>query len=130
MVIMVQYSLTLINKITNQQYRYTVDLEQYYEDKPVSFFTPIMCNQIRNELQSQSQCQINDMHLQTIIKTWIQDIKEGYRNSNIILELPVINHQNIHQIVESGNQEIPPLIYPNLSDVEPKIGALPPLDFD
>ena len=126
---MVQYSLTLTNKNTNQQYRYTIDLEQNYEDQAASFFTPIMSQKIRNELQSQSGCQINDTHLQIIIKTWIEDIKEGYRDSSIVLELPVINHQNIHQLTESGNQEIPPLINPDLSDVQPKIGALPPLDF-
>ncbi|MGB3512405.1 MAG: hypothetical protein WBA93_24835 [Microcoleaceae cyanobacterium] len=126
---MVKYSLTITNKNTNQQYRYTVDLEQFYENKPISFFTPIICNQIRNSLQSQSGCQINDMHLQRIIKTWIQDIKEGYRDSSLVLDLAVINHQNIHQPTESGNQEIPPLIYPDLSDVQPKTGALPPLNF-
>lgn len=126
---MVQYSLTLTNKNTNQQYRYTVELEQHYEDKPASFFTPIVCNQIRGELERQSGCQINDTHLEIIIKTWIQDLKEGYRDSSILLELPVINHQNIHNLTEAGNQEIPALIYPDLSDIEPKIGALPPLDF-
>ncbi|GGA26525.1 hypothetical protein CYANOKiyG1_42560 [Okeania sp. KiyG1] len=126
---MVKYSLTLTNKNTNQISRYTLDLEQYYENQPASFFTPIVCNKIRNELQSKSSCHINDMYLQIIIKTWIQDIKEGYRDSNILLDLPKINHQNINSLKESGNQEIPQLIYPDLSDIEPKIGALPPLDF-
>ncbi|NES08467.1 MAG: hypothetical protein F6K22_40485 [Okeania sp. SIO2F4] len=126
---MVQYSLNITQKNTNQQYRYTVDLEQYYEDEPTFFFTPIVCNKIKNELESQSKCQINDMHLKTIIKTWIQDIKEGYRDCSLILDLPVTNHENIHNITELGNQEIPPLIYPEISNLEPKIGALPPLDF-
>ncbi|WP_237396552.1 hypothetical protein [Okeania sp. KiyG1] len=121
--------MTLTNKNTNQISRYTLDLEQYYENQPASFFTPIVCNKIRNELQSKSSCHINDMYLQIIIKTWIQDIKEGYRDSNILLDLPKINHQNINSLKESGNQEIPQLIYPDLSDIEPKIGALPPLDF-
>ena len=119
---MVQYSLNLTQKNTNQQYRYN-------EDQPTNFFTPIVCNKIKNELESQSKCQINDMHLKTIIKTWVQDIKEGYRDSSLILDLPVTNHQNIHNLTELGNQEIPPLIYPDLSNLEPKIGALPPLDF-
>ncbi|NET41636.1 hypothetical protein [Okeania sp. SIO2B3] len=126
---MVEYSLTLTNKNTNQISRYILDLEEYYENQPASFFTPIVCNKIRNELQSQGSCHINDMYLQIIIKTWIQDIKEGYRDSNVVLDLPQINHRNINSLKESGNQEIPQLIYPDLSDVEPQIGALPPLDF-
>lgn len=126
---MVEYSLTLTNKNTNQISRYILDLEEYYENQPACFFTPIVCNKIRNELQSQSSCHINDMYLQIIIKTWMQDIKEGYRDSNIVLDLPKINHRNINHLKESGNQEIPQLIYPELSDIEPKIGALPPLDF-
>ena len=126
---MVKYSITITNKKINHQYRYTIDLEQNHENHPTSFFTPIVSNQIRNELQSQNNCQINDMHLQIIIKTWIQDIKEGYRDSNIVLDLPVINNRKNQQLTEPGNQEIPSLIYPDLSDVEPKIGALPPLDF-
>ncbi|NEQ72701.1 MAG: hypothetical protein F6K23_06210 [Okeania sp. SIO2C9] len=126
---MVEYSFTLTNKNTNQISRYLLDLEEYYENQPASFFTPIVCNKIRNELQSQSSCHINDMYLQIIIKTWIQDIKEGYRDSNIVLDLPKINHRNINNLKESGNQKIPQLIYPDLSDIEPKIGALPPLDF-
>ena len=126
---MVQYSLNLTNKNTNQQYRYTVDLEQHYEDQPTKFFTPIVCNKIKNVLESKANCKINDMHLQIIIKTWVEDIKEGYRDSSIILDLPVSNHQNIHNLTALENQEIPTLIYPDLSDLEPKIGALPPLDF-
>lgn len=126
---MVEYSLTLTNKNTNQQSRYTLDLEKYYENQPASFFTPIVCNEIRSELQTQSSCHINDMYLQIIIKTWIQDIKEGYRDSHVILDLPKINHQHINSFQESGNQEISQLIYPDLSDIEPKIGALPPLNF-
>ncbi|NEQ38293.1 MAG: hypothetical protein F6K40_19310 [Okeania sp. SIO3I5] len=126
---MVQYSLSLTNKNTNQQYRYTVDLEENYENNPLIFFTPLICQKIRDELETKSGHQINDSHLQIIIKTWIQDIKEGYRDSSIILDLVKLNHQNIHNLTESGNQEIPSLIYPDLSDIEPKIGALPPLDF-
>jgi len=126
---MVQYSITITNKNTNQKYRYTVDLEEHYENYPQIFFTPIMCHKIINELETKSGYEINDTHLQIIIKTWIQDIKEGYRDSSIILDLVKLNHQNIHNLTESGNQEIPSFIYPDLSDIEPKIGALPPLDF-
>lgn len=125
---MVEYSLNLTNKNTNQIYRYILDLEEYYENRPASFFTSIVCNKIRNELQSKGGFYINDMYLNIIIKTWIQDIKEGYRDSNIFLDLPKINHQNIN-LKKSGNQEITKLIDPDLSDIEPKIGALPPLDF-
>lgn len=126
---MVEYSLILTNKNTNQQSRYTLDLEKYYENNPSSFFTPIVCNQMRNELQNQSNCYINDTYLQIIIKTWIEDIKEGYRDSHILLDLPKINHQHINSFPESGNQDITQLMTPDLSDIEPKIGALPPLDF-
>ena len=126
---MVQYSITITNKNTTQKYRYNLDLEQHYENYPTIFFTPIICHKIRNELESQSGYQINNTHLQIIIKTWIQDIKEGYRDSDVILDLVKMNPQDIHNLIELGNQKNPPLISPDLSDIEPKIGELPPLDF-
>ncbi|MEB3343006.1 hypothetical protein [Okeania sp.] len=126
---MVQYSLNVTKKNTNQKYRYTVDLGQYYEDQPTIFFTPIVCNKIKNELEKQSNCKINEIQLQGIIKTWIEDIKEGYRDSSIMLDLPTVNYQNIHNLTDLENQTISSVIDSDLSDIEPKIGALPPLNF-
>ena len=64
-----------------------------------------------------------------MIKHWVQDIKEGYRDSLIKLDLPSLLLASIANLRETGNQEIPALIEPNISEIEPCIGMLPPLIF-
>ena len=126
---MVKYSFTLKIKDTNEEYLYNVNLQKNQEDMPELFFSQQVCEQIRQELQKQSLRRIDDLNLRLIIHTWLQDIKEGYRDSGIALDLPRMSGTDGDNLQESGFQAIPPLICPDLSDIEPQRGALPPLNF-
>lgn len=122
---------TLVLKITDSQdeYKYALDLNSAQENNPEQAFKLEIRESIRNNLQKQSSCKISDVHLNRMITTWIQDIKEGYRDSLIQLDLPSLLMTNIANLQETGNQEIPALFEPNLSDLEPCMGMLPPLIF-
>ena len=126
---MVKYSLTLKNKNTNKEHRYAVDLKKNEENMPEQFFTSEVCDRLKIDLQKQSGCCINDNNLSSIVAHWIEDIKEGYRNSNIALDLPFLDPVNLDNFPASANRELPDLISPNLAEIEPKLGAIPPLDF-
>ena len=126
---MVKYSFTLVIKGSQDKYGYTVDLNQSGENRPEGFFTQDVCQTMRMELQRQSLCRIDNNALNRIVKTWIQDIKEGYRSSSLTLELLPLSESNIEELSDCGNQEIPPIIYPDISQIEPVGGALPLLNF-
>lgn len=124
---MVKYTFNL--KVGKEKYEWAIDLQKYQEDRPERYFTQGECERIREELQRQSACRINDSHLKIIVTNWLADIKEGYRHSELTLDLPLMREANIENLQESGNQEIPGVIYPEISEVEPQTGALPPLNF-
>ncbi|WP_260446999.1 hypothetical protein [Nostoc sp. 2RC] len=96
---------------------------------PEQVFILSIREDIRLNLQNKSLCAIKDSHLNQIINTWIQDIKEGYRDSTLTLQLPLLIEAGIDQINEQGNQENPTIFNPDLSDIEPVFGMLPPLNF-
>ena len=62
------------------------------------------------------------------MNTWIEDIKEGYRESSIVLDLPLLIESDIGQLNDQGYQEIPSLMSPEISEIEPSFGMLPPLE--
>ncbi|MDH6058944.1 hypothetical protein NWP17_00525 [Chrysosporum bergii ANA360D] len=126
---MVKYTISLIVKGSDQSYSYTLNLLPQQENKPEQIFTPKLRENLRLDLQNKSLCAIKDHHLQQIIRTWIQDIKEGFRDSTITLKLPLLMETNIQQLNETGNQQIPSIITPNLTNLEPQQGMLPPLNF-
>jgi hypothetical protein len=126
---MTNYTLALKIKDSNEEYRYTLSLTPHQENNPESVLNLEIRESMRNNLQKQSSCRINDSHLNKIVKTWIQDIKEGYRDSTITLDLPLLIVENISRLHEKGNQEIPAIINPDLSNIEPYLGMLPPLIF-
>ncbi|MBD2456687.1 hypothetical protein H6G80_21730 [Nostoc sp. FACHB-87] len=126
---MVKYSFFLKVKETNDEYIYALDLNDRQENFPEEIFTLEIRENLRTTLQNQSLCAIKDHHLNQIIRTWMQDIKEGYRDSNLTLNLPLLIESNLEQLNEQGNQEIPVIVSPNLSEIEPQIGMFPPLDF-
>lgn len=126
---MVEYVFSLKVKGSNDDYRYALDLNTNQENQPEQIFTKEIRETMRSSLQNQSLCVIKDNHLNQIIKTWIQDMKEGYRDSTITLDLPLIIESNVDHLNEQGNQDIPSLISPSLSDIEPQLGMLPPLNF-
>ncbi|CCQ58865.1 hypothetical protein [Crocosphaera watsonii] len=125
---MVKYTLSLHTQDSpNKGYEYPVDLSQHYEDNPEKYFTPAKCQELQNHLQTESLCAIREHHLKQIIDTWIEDIQEGYRNTTIKLDLPLLSETNVDQIQDNGNQEIPDLFPPELTGIEPIEGMLPPL---
>ena len=126
---MVKYTFILKSKGSNSEVKYTLDLQPLQENNPDQFFNSEVREKIRADLQMQSSHRINDINLKQIINIWIQDIKEGYRDSTIFLNLPLLIESNIDKLDERGNQELPTLISPDMTDVEPQIGALPPLSF-
>ena len=126
---MTKYTLTLKNKGSQDEYKYVLDLNSAQENNPEQIFKLETRETIRNNLQKQSSCKISDAHLNRMITNWIQDIKEGYRDSLIQLDLPSLLMENIANLQERGNQEIPALIEPNISEIEPCMGMLPPLIF-
>lgn len=126
---MAKYTLLMKIKDSNDEIKYSLDLHPDQENTPEQFFNPGVREKIRSELQRESSYRINDIELKKIINTWIGDIKEGYRDSSICLDLPLLIQSNIDKLNETGNQEVPALISPDISDVEPQIGALPPVIF-
>lgn len=126
---MVKYSFTLKNKNTNKEHRYALELNKDEENMPEKFFTPAVCDRLKIDLQKQSGCRLNDSNLSLIIATWIEDIKEGYRNSTITLNLPFIKPEYLDNLQPPVNRKSPDLMAPSLADIEPKLGAMPPLDF-
>jgi len=124
---MVKYTLTVKNQSSNEKYDWAIDLRKEQEDRPELYFTQAVCERIRGELQRQSSCRINDSQMSRIVATWIEDIKEGYRHSELTLDLPLMSEGDMDNLQESGNQAIPGIIAPDLSEVEPQTGALPPL---
>lgn len=126
---MTKYTLVLKIKDSQDEYKYALDLNSAQENNPEQIFKLEIRESIRNNLQKQSSCKISDSHLNRMVTNWIQDIKEGYRDSLIQLDLPSLLMANIANLQESGNQEIPALIEPNILDIEPCVGMLPPLIF-
>ena len=126
---MVKYTFNLKLKDSPEQYTYTLDLTPNQEDMPEQIFTPAIKEDIRATLQKLSLSAIKDHQLNNIIQTWIKDIREGYRFSSLTLNLRLLIEENIDQLQEMGNQEIPKIIDPDLSDLEPEFGMLPPLNF-
>ena len=129
---MARYAVSLKLKDSadpKEVYTYPLTLIPAQENNPEQIFTYEIREGLRKNLQQQSGCKINDNHLQQIINTWIEDIQEGYRDTLITLDLPPLIAANIEQIQETGNQELPQLIDPDLSEIEPILGMLPPLNF-
>ena len=125
---MVIYKFFLKIKGTQNKYDYAVDLTSNQEDNPEQFFTTKEKENLRNSLQQKSLCTIKGEHLNRILTTWIEDIKEGYRESSLTLDLPLLIESNIEQLNEPGYQALPSLLSPEISAIEPSWGMLPPLE--
>lgn len=125
-----KYSFELkLKAVPNVASNYAIDLSSFQESYPESYFTEEVCQEIRSSLQKQTNCLINEFQLKQMITTWIDDIKEGYRQTMMTLDLPNIFEAKCALLQESGNQQLPELFPPDLSGIEPQFGCLPPLDF-
>ncbi len=129
---MVKYSLYLKLKGSTEPkegYPYSLDLTSAQEDNPEKLFNSEIRERMRTSLQKQSSSKINDNHLNQIVKTWISDIIVGARSTTLTLDLPSLLAASIQSLKETGNQELPLLPKPDLSNVEPTWGMLPSLVF-
>jgi hypothetical protein len=130
---MVQYQLEMKledSGLTGEVFRYSLDFSLSEEDNPqTKLFTQEIKESIRRSLQNQSGRSIDDGKLEKIVNIWAKDIREGYRRTTVTLSLPSLAEDKLRNLRESGNQEIPDLVFPDLSGIEPKLGAYPPLTF-
>jgi hypothetical protein len=124
---MVKYTLIITNKEDNQNYSYSLQLNQNQEDNPELIFNEEIISSMKVQLENQSSAIINEYQLQQIINSWIEDIKEGYRLTPITIKLKSMLDEKIKLLTDSGNQEIPDFIEPDLENIEPIGGVLPPL---
>ncbi|AFZ50011.1 hypothetical protein [Dactylococcopsis salina] len=126
---MVQYALILKLPETQQEYRYTLDLTRTQENKPEQIFTDEIKERMKTFFEKQTQCEVNQVNLKKMITRWQEDIAEGYKTTQINLNLPSIFISSLKQLQDEGNQEVPHLLPPDLTDIEPKGGAFPDLIF-
>ncbi|NBD33286.1 MAG: hypothetical protein GVY17_10040 [Cyanobacteria bacterium] len=126
---MVQYALILKLADSQKEYRYTLDLTRSQENNPEQIFTDEIKERMKSFFEQKSQCEVNQGNLNKMMTRWQEDIAEGYKVTRISLDLPSIFISSLKELQDEGNQEIPPLIPPNLDEIEPKGGALPDLIF-
>ena len=126
---MVKYTFTMRVQGSSDNYEHILNLQQEEEDNPDMVFYQKRRDQLREALQNQSACKINDNALNRIVKAWKLDIAMGSRDSSITIDLPLLVDSQIDDLNEGGNQSIPALFKPDLSGIEPQFGALPPLVF-
>jgi hypothetical protein len=108
---------------------YELDLGVQERNNPITIFTPQKRQEMRRILENKSECRINDEKLEHMIKTWLLDIQEDYRETFMILNLPSLLLDNINNLQEQAYQNIPEICSPNITDIEPILGMSPPLNF-
>lgn len=126
---MATYTLFLQLKDTGDRHSYSLDLSASQENRPEQIFTQEIRQRVQQTFQKQSACKVSEANLNRLITAWLEDIREGYRSTTVTLDLPLLIEANIEQLKENGYQQLPELIEPDLSEIEPQIGALPPLVF-
>lgn len=100
------------------------------ENNPDRLFDAAFREELRATLQHKTSCSINDINLEKIVRTWLEDIREGYRLTNLVLDLPPLEFEKIHQLQDDGDRSVPPLFPPDFSNIAPQGGALPSLTFN
>jgi type III secretory pathway component EscR len=126
---MVQYALILKIPDSQQDYRYTLDLNRSQENNPEQIFTEEITESMKNFFEKNSQCEVSKVNLKKMISRWQEDIAEGYKTTQITLNLPSMFVSNLKKLKDEGNQKLPDLLPPDLSGIEPTGGALPDLIF-
>lgn len=128
---MVEYCIELKLKDENSAagFRYCLDLSARQEDYVDNIFTPEIRESMRRTLENLSSSKISDASLNRMVKVWKQDIEEGYRKTSVTLSLTSLISDQIESLEEFGNQQKPDILPPDLSSIEPRLGALPPLTF-
>jgi hypothetical protein len=126
---MVKYKLVLGIIDILDEYTYEIELKTEQRNNPLIFFTPQRRQEMRRVLEGKSECKISDESLDQIIKTWLLDIQEDYRETLVVLNLPSLLLNNISNLQEQGYQSVPEIRPPIIADIEPALGMSPPLNF-
>ncbi len=130
---MVQYQLRLELENWQKPYIYKIDLNVQQENDPEKLFQQEIRQSLSKDLEGTISCQISPNKLEKILSRWIEDIKEGYRETTMNLELPSTQKEQDLKFREENyeidDDNIPELVMPDLSGIEPQVGCLPPLDF-
>lgn len=118
---MPQYTLTItIPNAGNRKVDYTLNLIDNHEIYPEDFFRlKENCDHLSQTIQQQSARKLDDNQIKRIISEWIRDIKQGYRNTDIILDLTP-------DTVITSTPVSHPVVTPNLSIPKPKQAIKPP----
>lgn len=128
---MVKYCLEL--KLEEEEsagsFKYCLDLNSQQENNVGAVFTPEIRAGMRRTLETSSSSKISDASLNKMIQVWQRDIEEGYRATSITLDLTSLISDQLESLEEFGNQQKPDILPPDLSTIEPQLGALPPLTF-
>ena len=124
---MVKYIFELRVEGERVPYQYGLDLKLEQENYPEAIFTEEITKSMKNSLEKQSSCKINVRQLNQIINTWQQDIKQGYRTTQMTLKLSSAILENLNQLQDKGYQDKPQLIEPPWHQIQPNEGLLPPL---
>jgi hypothetical protein len=126
---MICYDFFLYLQGSNASYKYSLNFKPEEEDDPERKFTSEIRESMRRDLEKKSSCKIDPATLNKMIQPWIEDIKEGFRETSMTLDLPSLLTDGLSHLQEQGYQNLPEVIPPDLADIEPQFGCLPPLNF-
>lgn len=111
---------------TNHKIEYSVNLTQIQEDYAHTVLVDSY-DTLRNKIQKEAGCFLNQIMFNKVMKSWGQDISEGYRLTVLSIELSAFAVGQLERLNESGNQEFPGLPELGAAVFSPQLGALPPL---
>ncbi len=113
---MAEYTLKIkVPNSGNKHIEHKENLTGSYESYPEDFFRIIdNRDNVRKDIQNQSNRIVSEKHLDKIIKQWIEDIKSGYSPTTITLDLPPQTEPNL-------SHQTPPLAANSMTSPQPII---------
>lgn len=131
---LMSYQLFLILQGSNNQYSYEIELTEAEENNPEP-----RLEQDRSKIKTKIEQEIKkkepqprklrDKDLNDIIKKWAFNIKNGFPDLKLPIDLPIMTDEDIEKIQENGYQDLPELVAPDIKEIEPPVVILPPLEF-
>jgi hypothetical protein len=122
---MVKYIFELKIEGDHEVYQCILDLNLDQENHPEFVFDTNLKQIIKANLESQSDCKINSVQINYMLSTWAQDIAQGYRTTQISLDLAYVIQDKLSRLQDQGLQDPPKMSDPPLDQIEPTM--LPPL---
>ncbi|MBR8831735.1 MAG: hypothetical protein N5P05_002671 [Chroococcopsis gigantea SAG 12.99] len=116
-------------KQNNTSYNVVRQLSGVHEDNPELFFTKQTREEIRGEIQDKTSCFVNDTALISIINSWLENIRLGYRITSLNVSLTSMAESKLALLKDNGNLEIPELLAPVLEEIKPPVEILLPLEY-